>query len=339
MTDIKKYLKENGANTLFLSVLPTVCRCGYELNTNQKLTTLYCSNAQCPYHMAAKMEAMFKDLKVKGLGRSLCLDIVQENKLKHHTEVYKLGVQNMPKSCSKAYASKLFKAIQKCMPTTLGEVVRACEFNDLNSRALTLCKGYENASKFYEDYSYNIDFIRNRLGINSDIIPNSIHRTLVENETLIKEVSSWFTLRKEADLTIKVAITGSVKSITRPNGTKFRPREDYLKWLQNEFMHTFTIEQALSITADTTTLLADSPSSHNKYSTAVELGKPIMQYKQLYDLLKYFSQEEIYPVLKEYPYINILIKFMYESNLINKLIELTPDKFMSLSGALKTRRY
>lgn len=280
-----KELQRMNVRQSFIRLIPTVCECGYEMEVNDQLTALSCQNPICPYHMAAKMESMLKTLSVKDFGRTTCLDIIIKNKYIHHTQIFTMELKDFPDSFSKEYRDKLYKGLVKNKPRTFGEVLRACELTGLDSRALVLGKGYVTADEFYKAYNYDMNFIKDKLGIKNGTTPFRIHRMLIENEVLIRKVSSWFTLIREADFTVKVAITGPVTTVTREDGSKYSPREDFIKDLRYKYADLITIKLASTITSDVSYLISDKESKHGKYNTAKELGIPIVTCKKFSEII------------------------------------------------------
>lgn len=274
--NLKNHLRKLNTTSDFIDLIPTVCRCGYELEVNTELTALFCPNPICPIHMAAKMEAMLKNLNIKNIGRAICSEIIEKNKYIHHTQIFTISLTDFPDRFSSDYRQKLYTELMSKKPKTFGEVLRACEFSGLDTRALILGKGYINADEFYNDYNYNLQFIKNKLKIKKYNTPAMIHRILIENEQVIRVVSSWFTLEREADFTIKVVITGSIKTVTKENGNLYKPREDFLKEMKDKYRDSVNITLAHSITQDVDYLISDSVSPHGKYNQAKQLNIPII---------------------------------------------------------------
>ncbi|WP_275372454.1 hypothetical protein [Clostridium tertium] len=278
-------LKDRKVTSDFINLIPSVCKCGYELEVNDQLTSLACSSPICPYHMAAKMESMLKTLNVKDIGRAICLEIIEKNNFTHHTEIFSMTVNDFPDNFSSEYRTKLYKGLMEKKPRTFGEVLRACEFTGLDSRALVIGKGFTSADDFYKAYNYNYNFIKQRLKINKDTTPLRIHRILIENESIIRKVSSWFTLEKEADIVLKVAITGAIKTVTREDGSKYRPREEFVKEMRDKYMKWIDIKLVSSITRDVSYLISDEVSTHGKYTQAKELDIPIITCKKFKEIV------------------------------------------------------
>src|SRR5690606_36741846 len=82
-------------------LLPKVCRyCDSLIVTTEELTTLKCSNNQCPMHMAHRADKMFKILGIKDMGSAVAFQLINENKLQSHLEILGLTLEQMPKNNS-----------------------------------------------------------------------------------------------------------------------------------------------------------------------------------------------------------------------------------------------
>lgn len=289
---LKNYLKSKNVTDNLINIIPSICDCGYELEVNDELTALSCSNALCPIHMAARMESMLKNLNVKNIGRSICAELIERNSYIHHTQIFTITLDDFPDRFSIDYRTKLYNEIMDKKPKTFGEVLRACEFSGFDTRALTLGKGYASADDFYKDYNYDIQFIKDKLNIKKDATPNMINRTLIENEQVIRLVSSWFTLVKEADFTLKIAMTGAIKTVTREDGSKYSPRETFIKEMRDLYRESVHITLASTVTQDVNFLISDSISPHGKYKQATSLGIPIITCLEFKKILEKASNIE-----------------------------------------------
>lgn len=241
--------------------------------------------------MAANMESMLKSLTVKNFGRTMCYDIIIKNKFIHHTQIFTMTLDMFPSSFSDQYRQKLHMELMSKKPKTFGEVLRACEFSGLDSRALTLGKGFTSAEQFYTEYNYNLSFIKDRLKIKKDATPLKIHRTLIENESLIKKISTFFVLEKEAEYTLNVVVTGSITEATREDGTDYANRETFIKELKDQYKKYIDIKPMSSVTKNTMYLISDKASTSNKSKAAKKLGVPIISSKEFIDTLEHLKEK------------------------------------------------
>lgn len=67
--------------------LPSKCECGFPIANNEQLTKRWCLNPICPYHMAARVEKMCKQLNVTGMGEKTALSLVKSNKVSFHFDL------------------------------------------------------------------------------------------------------------------------------------------------------------------------------------------------------------------------------------------------------------
>lgn len=67
--------------------IPTMCKCGGLIINNETLTQRFCSNLECPYHMAARIESVLKYFDVKGIGYTTALKYIEDYHMKYHLEI------------------------------------------------------------------------------------------------------------------------------------------------------------------------------------------------------------------------------------------------------------
>lgn len=78
-------------------LLSTTCKyCGSPIVNNDNLTDRYCSNPQCPGHMAFKVSALATRMGVKGYGPATCLSLIEQFKFPFHICYLPLFVPDKP---------------------------------------------------------------------------------------------------------------------------------------------------------------------------------------------------------------------------------------------------
>ena len=148
----------------FKGIIPENCNCGGKFLLNEGMTQLKCSNPICPYHMAQKMDSMFKQLKVKDIGPATCETIIIENELVHHTQVFELDVHDMPSRNQDYVKEKFHEEIHKVTNLPLAGIARLLRAPDMQTRCDEIFKGYNDIDTFYRDFRYSEDFISQRIG-------------------------------------------------------------------------------------------------------------------------------------------------------------------------------
>lgn len=68
--------------------------CGAPIVNNDVLTDRYCSNPQCPEHMAYKMDALAKRLGIKNFGPATARAIIERNHFTMHTQILPIWFSN-----------------------------------------------------------------------------------------------------------------------------------------------------------------------------------------------------------------------------------------------------
>lgn len=292
---IDEVLKVNYISPRVTRLIPIPCpHCGYVLMVNENLTEFRCTNPQCAGHMAAKMEDMFKQLEIPDLGYIKCLDIVKENRLKHHMEVFTLNVDQMPKRHKLEIRQKFYNNIQAKRKMKLSEFIGLFKFDNLaNKRATKIFDIYNSIAEFYKAYNYDIEFLSKKLKMNIKKTIPHIHRTLIEYEDLLRITEQYFQIDSVSSNIVFVAITGSVTSIKKEDGTSYKSRNEFISYLKELSKEYVQINISANMTKDCTCLLRDDNSKHRKYNDAVSLNKPIITYKQFYDaILKLIAMEK-----------------------------------------------
>lgn len=265
----------------------TKCSCGYRLLLNEKLTELKCSNPVCPAHMSMRMDDMFKQLNMKDIGPSTCYDIIVENNLVHHTQVFALGVNDMPSRNSEAVKEKFYNEIHKVKKLSLSNVAKLLRIEDMQTRCEDIFKGYSDIDLFYKDFNYNEDFISNQLRMNKGVLTAKFTEALTSQELNLRGLCKLFTIAKSGKMSITVCMTGDILNVRDANGKIYSSREVFLKEMQDISEGVIDIVSKSGMSMKVDYLITDTPNSNTKKNrTADEYGKPKITFAQFKDAIE-----------------------------------------------------
>lgn len=259
------YFYENGLiPEVFKYVIPDTCECGSKLLLNDSMTRLTCSNMICSYHMSQRMDSMLKQLNVKDIGPSTCQTIIEENQLVHHTQVFLLGIEDMPSRNQHHIKEKYYSEIHKVEALPLHDVAKLLRAPDMQSRCDDIFAGYNDVSKFYEDFDYNEWFISKRLNMKPGKLTSRFTDSLLKLEPILRGLCEEFKLSKVASETIVICMTGDVLYATRDDGTTYKSREVLLKELQDATRGIVNIVNKKSMSQKVNYLITDTPERNTK---------------------------------------------------------------------------
>ena len=111
---------------------PTCAYCGSPITNNETLTDRYCSNPNCPEHMAQKIVALAKRLGVKGVGEAYARNAVRYQKFRYHTQIIPLWFDSP-------------------LVLPLWEVGELCMIKGHQSRWRSYCEGHDTMQEVLED--------------------------------------------------------------------------------------------------------------------------------------------------------------------------------------------
>ena len=271
--------------------------CGHFLHINDTFTSIYCNNGVCPSHMTSRMVDMLKDLKVRDLGESRCMDIIRKCKMTHHTDILYLDVDELPNQFSYSTRLKWIEQINTPREVSMGELVSYFQLPNLGlTRAQRIFEGIQNLEGFFETYNTKdklIHFVAERLSdsaytYNVGVLPVEIGTSLWEEKEYLTRFQSKFKIRKITAHNLTVIMTGEIRNVVDDNGYVFKPRESFISWLNKRYEGVITIK--LGTVSSSDFVIADRPSSSSKYREGERTGKLITSDKLLLILDK-FTEE------------------------------------------------
>ena len=241
------------------NILPKKCVCGCDLELDDKLEKLVCSNENCYMLVVNKIYSLSKKLDL-GLSVNDIITIVDRLKLITPFQLFILD---------DAYKSKLITEddihdIQsiankikefKYSEHYFYELLEICGIRRIENIAKQLAYGFSSVDEFYNEIeSCKLSFINERLGIeNSSICPlsNMIYDTILELQDELIFADSILNI-KQFNNVLKVAI------IDTPYGYLNRSEViDFLnrKYKDITFLHVVTIDESLDILINETKLV------------------------------------------------------------------------------------
>lgn len=281
-----KSLVEDG--TLFPE-FPYECECGSDLMTNDMMTSLFCSNLNCPTHQGYGLEAALKIWGIKApIGEVTANSITQWIDINSPIEVLKPEnierIRMMGTSATYDLADELDKFRKN--PVKLWKIVDSMNLKNLGTvRAQKLFSNISSPTEFFSGFKQVTDmivYISRQLGISgqsstvyeiceillgvSDILGRS--ETYINYEKIDKTKSS-----------IRIAITGDVTLARDSDGKVFLPRERFADYLSDNY-NVNVIIGGFSI-KETSILIMDTDMTNNsKFKKAQANHIPIMQSDQ-----------------------------------------------------------
>ena len=271
----------------FRDLIPNQCSCGGRYLLNETMTELSCESNICPEHMALKLESMLKSLKAKDFGPATCYDIVSENGLVHHTQVFSLDIHQMPQRNSYIVQEKLYNAIHEVEELPLAGIAKLLRARDMQTRCDDIFKGYNDIDTFYQDFNYSEDFIARQLGMGKGILTERFTRHLTQLENILKGLTLEFRIIKTADKSMTICCTGEVMTVEG-----YRSRDSFIKDMQEMARGLLNIVPKGSMSAKVDYLITDTPhSGTGKNRRADELGIEKLTFLEFKDKLTYYVKE------------------------------------------------
>lgn len=282
-----------------ISLLPSYnCpRCGDFLHVSPTLTRLYCNNEICPIHMPSRMNALLKSLGVKDIAESRCEEIIRTAKLNHHSEVMFLEIDELPSQYSYTVRERWWMDINRERTLSVAEIVANFQIPDLgNIRASRVFEGVQDLNEFYNDYDTKdklIIYITNKLNQKGGdgVLPRRIAENLLKEKEYLLKFQTKFNVRKVSKITLPVAITGEILNATDDKGFRFRPRESYIKYINDKYEGILNVVLKSSYSSDLVAVIADRPSGSSKYTKAQRDNKIITSDKFLQSLDMWVQKE------------------------------------------------
>ena len=250
-----------------IDCIPETCECGAPIEFTDSLRQIYCSNPRCTYKVAARLEAMAKQMKADGWGESTCVTVCKEFKLISPYQVFLLEklVAEGARSTVAAFEKKVSSICDKeKRHVELWEVVRLAGIPSIETIAYKIFNGYDTLSDAFSDIENGqVPFIAEKLGLkNSDggVMAVSIYNTLIQYKDELLFGETQFDIYKPQGRTLYMAITGGVSG--------FRNKSEFINYLKKRYNGKINPMLMNSVTAQVEILIADNDTNSNKFKTA-----------------------------------------------------------------------
>lgn len=261
-----------------LENIPSTCDgeygCGEELEFTDNLTQLYCPNRFCTHKIAARLEAMAKEMKADGWGESTCLEVVKRFKLLSPAMVFfieKLPAEKYPYDLKvSAFQTKLANI---CDPekrkVKLWEVVKLMNIPGIASNARKIFDGYNTMEEAYDDIeSKQIPLIAEKLGMSvkseSGVLVINTYNTLLEYKDELLAAQRHFEIYRPEGRQISMAITGGVVGYTN--------KQEFVSHLNRKFKGKCDVVLG-TVNSSLDVLIADNPTNSSKYKSATRINE------------------------------------------------------------------
>ena len=255
-----------------LECVPKTCdACGAPIYFTDTLTQVYCSNPNCYYKVANRLENMAKAMQVDGWGESTCMALVSQYHLVAPFQALlaerlvangvDTGIANFP--------VKVRDLVNKAKePVEVWQMVQYASLPGVDSLAYKLFKDYIDVNDFYTDLDKSQDklvFIANKLGLKSlGAQAEQVYETIVSAKEELQLGMRLFNIKKAEGVEVKVAITGAVNN--------FKNKAEYIKYLNKMFEGRANIVWAKSVSSSIDILVCDGDYASNKFKTAFKIN-------------------------------------------------------------------
>lgn len=260
-----------------LENIPSACDgeygCGSELEFTENLTQIYCPDRYCTYKIAARLEAMAKDMKADGWGPENCLKVVKYFHLKSPAQVFL--IPNLREEVLDG-ASKIVPAFNKKLESIcdaekrrvqLWQVVKYMNIPGIAMNALKIFGGYTTMEDAYADIEkYQISFIMEKLGIavGTSVMAINVYETLLEYKDELLAAQHRFEIFKPEGDKLKIAITGGVEGYSN--------KSEFVNYLNKISNSRYNISLMNTVSTSIDILVADNDTSSRKYMTAKKIN-------------------------------------------------------------------
>lgn len=200
-----------------LEEIPETCEfCGSPVVFTDTLKQIYCSNPKCKLKIAARLEAMAKNMNVDGFGDSTCLALCSQFGMTSPYQIFLLASKGADEVEGVAAFDKKMDAINNSpyRYCELWQMVSYGNIPGIDTIAFKLFSGYGTINEAYADFEkYQVPFIADKLGLKNSstgVMAVNIYNTLMEYKAELQFGETKFRIKKVDNDRIIIAITGGV---------------------------------------------------------------------------------------------------------------------------------
>lgn len=258
----------------FLNILPEQCpSCHSQLDINEALTSISCSNPHCIDKVVMRAKAMLDNLGVLGLGESGLTKYFEERNTRNPLVLLDLSYDEVLfEGASDSLTEKMVIQLESVKEMPLWEMVAIANIPNVQTSARRLLKGYSDMNKFYQDLEEGgLQFIQEKLGISESATTNAIniYNSLITYKEDLIEGQRYITLPVERDVKeLEICISEGIKG--------FSSKPAFIKALNERFKDTYSIVMVSSMTKKVDLLVWEGGKVTSKVSAAERYGKPIL---------------------------------------------------------------
>lgn len=234
-----------------LEEIPDTCEyCGSPIVFTDTLKQIYCSNSKCKLKIAARLEAMAKNMNVDGFGDSTCLALCSQFGMVSPYQVFLLegkeaeGVSAFDKKIS-AMMNSEYRSCELWQMVSYGNIP------GVDTIAFKLFSGYGTINEAYADFEkYQVPFIADKLGLKNSstgVMAVNIYNTLMEYKAELQFGETKFRIKKVDNDRIIVAITGGVAG--------YANKSEFINSMNNKYDGKLSLMMKSSVTDDVSYLI------------------------------------------------------------------------------------
>lgn len=265
----------------FYDTLPLVCEdCGADMDINNTMTILKCSNPYCSCKASQRLLALLRDLGVKNFGESRCTQFMEYFGLTNPYAIFGWSpdedgvIGNM----SEEFCYNLYDQINSHRKMLLWEYVKFGNLPNLRDSARYIFNGYNDLDTFYDDLESQggVSFIQDKLGIAKGLDSDEISvRALSIYESLIMYHEELEEYIDYVDIISPKAILNIC--ISTAVGAGYSSKSDFVAQMNQKFSDVVHINFLSGVTKDCDYLIWSKQGSEtNKVKKAKNYGIPIL---------------------------------------------------------------
>lgn len=258
----------------YVGIIPRKCECGADFLISTNRTIIKCSSSKCYVKIAWCATKLYRNLGIKGFGPETFKSVARERKCQSLLDI----LNNPPTGSGILLKEKL------TVPRTWATCISMLGLPKLNDNAHKVFGGCNNIKDFCNKVSLDGGlylYLKKRVG--GDTLPRSLIDVISENRDILSEVENIFTIKPEASVKFKIAITGDITKTVDDNGNVLS-QEGFLEYI-NEKLSQYSIQLITSKAyAQLIAVVADNPSSSEKYLAGKRRGILITS-DRLFDLI------------------------------------------------------
>lgn len=249
----------------YWNIIPNKCSaCGSDIISNYNLTIVRCSSLRCVHNLASSLRKIAVKESIPGLGGATCFTYFMDNKYKSIFDVLR------------SPDSKVYLSIQKLKSTKrqYSDWVKFLSLPGIEAQASTLFNGINS----YDEYAEQVNrsgsvfaFCLNRLGGEGKQAKN-VSQVLIAYDYELQQIDKEFTVSKESEKTVYIALTGNV-IINLPNMGRVT-KQKYIEFINNIYPEYVKFEKTESVNK-ASFVVADYTSSSAKYRAGESQNKII----------------------------------------------------------------